>query len=111
MNRLGIMSGLVIGKPLGILTFAWLAVKTKFSSLPSSVTWRHIAAAGLLAGIGFTMSIFITLLAFGDNETVVNSKIAILGASLVAAIAGLLMLKSINRKTVNQESSSEDSGK
>ena len=111
VNSLGIMSGLVIGKPLGILTFAWLAVKTKFSSLPSSVTWKHIAAAGLLAGIGFTMSIFITLLAFGDNETVVNSKIAILGASLVAAIAGLLMLKSINSKTVNQESSSEDSGR
>ena len=111
VNSLGIMSGLVIGKPLGILTFAWFAVKTKLSSLPSSVTWKHIVAAGLLAGIGFTMSIFIALLAFADNETVVNSKIAILGASLVAAIAGLLMLKIISTKKNNQESSSEDSGK
>jgi len=98
-NSLGIMAGLLIGKPLGILSFAWLAVKTKLSQLPGIVTWRHIAGAGLLAGIGFTMSIFITLLAFDDAALVVNSKIAILSASIIAATTGLLILKRIKTKT------------
>ncbi len=92
-NSLGIITGLVLGKPLGIIAFAWIAVKTKLSSLPGIVTWRHIAGAGLLAGIGFTMSIFITLLAFDDEATVINSKIAILFASLTAAVIGLVILK------------------
>lgn len=111
LNSLGIMTGLVIGKPLGIISFAWLAVKTKIGHLPHSVSWKHITGAGMLAGIGFTMSIFITLLAFTDEATVVNSKIAILCASLLAAAGGLLLLKSIKCNKVAQESSSDDSGR
>ncbi len=96
-NSLGIITGLVLGKPLGIIAFAWIAVKTKLSRLPGIVTWQQLLGAGLLAGIGFTMSIFITLLAFDDDATVINSKIAILFASLIAASAGLLMLKKTKR--------------
>lgn len=99
-NSLGIITGLVLGKPLGIIAFAWIAVKTKLSSLPGIATWRHIAGAGLLAGIGFTMSIFITLLAFDDEATIINSKIAILFASLTAAVTGLVILK--KTKPVNE---------
>lgn len=94
-NSLGIIAGLFLGKPLGVLLFAWIAVKTKLSQLPGLVTWKHIMGAGLLAGIGFTMSIFITLLAFDNSVQVVNSKIAILVASLLAAVCGLILLKSI----------------
>ncbi len=94
-NSLGIIAGLVIGKPLGILLFTWIAVKTKLSQLPGMLNWKHITGAGLLAGIGFTMSIFITLLAFQDKTLVINSKIAILCASLIAAIVGLLFIKNI----------------
>ncbi|CAN5351732.1 Na+/H+ antiporter NhaA [soil metagenome] len=99
-NSLGIITGLVLGKPLGIIAFAWIAVKTKLSSLPGIATWRHIAGAGLLAGIGFTMSIFVTLLAFDDEATIINSKIAILFASLTAAVTGLVILK--KTKPVNE---------
>lgn len=94
-NSLGIIAGLVIGKPLGIILFTWLAVKTKLSQLPGFINWKHIIGVSLLAGIGFTMSIFIALLAFKDPSLIVNSKIAILCASLVAAISGLIILKSI----------------
>ncbi len=94
-NSIGIIVGLVFGKPLGILLFAWLSIKMKLSNLPGTVNWKHITGAGLLAGIGFTMSIFITMLAFKDPTLVVNSKIAILCASLIAAVGGLLILKSI----------------
>lgn len=91
-NSLGIIAGLVIGKPLGILSFAWLSVRLKLADLPDSVNWKHITGAGLLAGIGFTMSIFITLLAFKEDQTIINSKIAILLASLIAGISGLILL-------------------
>ena len=94
-NSMGIIAGLVIGKPLGIILFAWLSIKMKLSNLPGVVNWKHITGAGLLAGIGFTMSIFITMLGFKDPTLVVNSKIAILCASLLAAVGGLLLLKNI----------------
>ena len=90
LNSLGIITGLVIGKPLGILLFCRLAIAAGWAILPASVSWKHIAAAGLLAGIGFTMSIFITLLAFSDPQTVAGSKLAILLASTCAALLGLL---------------------
>lgn len=95
INSLGIMSGLVIGKPLGILLFCRLAISAGWSQLPTDVSWKHIAAVGLLAGIGFTMSIFITLLAFTDTPTVVSTKLAILIASTCAALLGLLAFKLI----------------
>jgi NhaA family Na+:H+ antiporter len=99
LNSLGIMGGLVIGKPLGILFFCRVAISAGWAVLPTSVTWKHIAAAGLLAGIGFTMSIFITLLAFSDVQAVVSAKLAILVASTCAALLGLLAFKVIGSST------------
>lgn len=92
-SSLGIFFGLVAGKPLGILLFCALAVTIGWCTLPSEVNWKQIGAAGLLAGIGFTMAIFITLLAFGDApHFITNAKIAILIASTVAAVLGLFVL-------------------
>jgi NhaA family Na+:H+ antiporter len=96
-NSVGIFAGLVFGKPLGIVLFSILAIKLGLSQLPSEVFWRHIIGAGFLGGIGFTMSIFITLLAFGDPEIIQSSKISILLSSLVAGITGFLIL---HRQTV-----------
>lgn len=93
-NNLGIMLGLVLGKPAGVLALCALAVTLKVSSLPDGVRWSHVVGAGLLGGIGFTMSIFITNLAFTDSTTLVNaSKLGVLTASLVAGVAGLTWLR------------------
>jgi NhaA family Na+:H+ antiporter len=93
-NNLGIMLGLVAGKPAGVVSLCGLAVASGVCSLPAGVRWTHIAGAGLLGGIGFTMSIFITNLAFADSVALVNtSKLAVLAASLAAGAAGLLWLK------------------
>lgn len=98
-SSLGIFFGLVAGKPLGILLFCVIAVTIGWCTLPAGVDWKQIGAVGLLAGIGFTMAIFITLLAFGDApHFITNAKIAILIASTVAAILGLLMLSLCFRK-------------
>lgn len=94
----GIILGLVVGKPLGILLFSYIGVNAGFSSLPKKLRWRHILGAGMLGGIGFTMSIFITFLAFKDPETIVFSKIAILIASFVSGILGFIYLKYILEK-------------
>ncbi|MFT3738111.1 MAG: Na+/H+ antiporter NhaA [Breznakibacter sp.] len=94
---LGIMLGLVAGKPIGIFLLTFLAVTFGFCKLPADLNWKSIFGAGLLGGIGFTMSIFITLLAF-DNETIINNaKLAILLSSLMAGILGFLTLKIILR--------------
>ena len=92
-NSLGIILGLVIGKPLGIMLMLFIGVKARIISLPKGIQWKHIAATGFLAGIGFTMSIFITLLAFDSPGLVVNSKIAVLFSSLIAAVVGFFFLK------------------
>jgi len=89
---IGIIAGLVIGKPLGILLFGYLAVKMKICSLPDNVFWKHITGIGFIAGIGFTMSIFITLLAFNNSDIINNSKISILLASALSGLAGYLIL-------------------
>jgi NhaA family Na+:H+ antiporter len=94
---LGIALGLVVGKPLGIWLFSFLSVKLKISKLPKDLNWKSILGVSFLGGIGFTMSIFITLLAFSDSEHIDNSKIMILISSLLAAIIGFLYLK-INLK-------------
>jgi NhaA family Na+:H+ antiporter len=91
-NNMGILLGLLIGKPLGILLFCWLLIKLKMASLPQQVGWKLLAGAGILAGIGFTMSIFISNLAFTESELVQYSKIAVLLASLIATLVGLLIL-------------------
>ncbi|HEY0961564.1 MAG TPA: Na+/H+ antiporter NhaA [Pseudomonadales bacterium] len=92
-NSLGIIAGLVIGKPLGIVLMSLLAVSAGLCRLPLDLGWRHVAGAGLLGGIGFTMSIFIANLAFpGVPALVAASKMAILAGSLIAALLGSLWL-------------------
>lgn len=88
----GIAAGLLLGKPLGILLFTFAAVRFGLGRLPSGVDWKLIGGAGMLAGIGFTMSVFITLLAFDDHHIINNAKLAILVSSLVAAVVGLGVL-------------------
>lgn len=93
-NSLGIITGLVVGKPVGIVLFSFAAVALGLCRLPLDLSWRHVLGAGLLGGIGFTMSIFITNLAFEGAPEVINaSKMAILLASLVAGVAGFVWLK------------------
>ena len=92
-SSLGIMSGLIIGKPLGITLFAFLGVLMGICALPSDIKWKNILGAGMLGGIGFTMSIFITLLAYSDAAMIDNSKIAILIASTISGILGFTWLK------------------
>ncbi len=93
-NSLGIISGLVVGKPIGVTVFCFLLVASGISQLPKSLSWKHIFGAGILGGIGFTMSIFITNLAFaGNSQTIDASKTAILLASLLAGGLGLLWLR------------------
>lgn len=92
-SSLGIMSGLVIGKPLGICLFSFIGVGLGLCALPADLKWKNIIGAGFLGGIGFTMSIFITLLAFDNADIVNNSKIAIIIASLLAGTIGFFILK------------------
>jgi NhaA family Na+:H+ antiporter len=93
-NSLGIMSGLLLGKPLGIMLLCFIAVTIGVCKLPTGLNWKHIFGAGLLGGIGFTMSIFITNLAFvGNGDAITASKIAILLASLTAGTLGFLWLR------------------
>jgi len=100
-NSVGIIAGLLMGKPLGILLFSMAAVKAGVCTLPSGLRWRQLAGVGILAGMGFTMSIFITNLAFKAPDFITESKIAILIASAIAGIAGTLFLSGLlkrNRK-------------
>lgn len=89
---LGISLGLILGKPIGIFLFSFLAVKSGICKLPTDLNWKSIIGVGFLGGIGFTMSIFITLLAFDDFELQNQSKITILIASVIAAIIGFISL-------------------
>jgi NhaA family Na+:H+ antiporter len=99
-NGLGIMAGLIVGKPVGITLLSFAAVAAGLSRLPLDLNWRHIFGAGLLGGIGFTMSIFITNLAFTGRPEVVNSsKMAILLASLTAGVVGFTFLKLLGAPT------------
>lgn len=88
----GIIAGLIVGKAAGILGISYLAVKAGMVSMPRATSWRHMAGVSLLAGIGFTMSIFIANLAFTDAALITMSKISILIASVIAAIIGLILL-------------------
>ena len=92
-NSLGIIAGLVLGKPIGIVLLSVIAVAIGLCSLPAGLTWRHMIGLGMLAGIGFTMSIFITNLAFAGQPEIINaSKMAILMASVSAGVLGMLWL-------------------
>lgn len=92
-NSLGIILGLVAGKPAGVLVFSMIGMAMGWCVLPEGIKRRHILGAGILAGIGFTMSIFITLLAFDDAQMITGAKIAVLLASLLAGLAGYLWLR------------------
>ena len=92
-NSLGIFLGLVLGKPIGITLFASAAVALGWCALPNGVRWKDIIGVGFLGGIGFTMSIFITLLAFDHGGTIVHAKTAILLSSFVAAGLGAVWLR------------------
>jgi len=90
---LGIALGLIVGKPIGIFALSLLAVKLGICKLPRDLNWKSIFAVGFLGGIGFTMSIFVTLLAFDDTTIINNSKFIILLSSLLAGIIGFISLK------------------
>ncbi len=89
---LGVGLGLIIGKQVGILSFVWIAVKTKMAALPKNVSWGMIYGTTWLCAIGFTMALFIANLAFKTNEPLIISKIAILFASTLSAVVGLILL-------------------
>ncbi len=94
MSSVGILLGLVVGKPLGVIVLCVVATRVGLCALPPDLRWQHIVGAGVLGGIGYTMSIFITNLAFANDPALVNaSKIAILLASLTAGILGFLWLR------------------
>ena len=90
---LGVLLGLVFGKFIGVLIFSWLAVKMKIAALPQGVSWKHIIGVALLAGIGFTMSLFITTLAFNDAQLVTDAKLGIFIASIISGVVGYFVLK------------------
>ncbi len=94
---LGVAAGLVLGKQLGVFGFAWLGVRTGLARLPEGVTWRSIYGVSLLSGVGFTMSLFIGSLAFGSlgAEAGFDERLGIIGGSLVAGLAGFLVLRRV----------------
>lgn len=96
---LGIILGLLAGKPVGILIFSWVSVALGLSTLPVGANWRRIFGLGLLAGIGFTMSIFIALLSFSEPVFQTQAKFAILIASLIAGVSGYVFLRNAKKKT------------
>lgn len=103
-NSIGIFTGLLLGKPLGILLFSFVTVSLGLCVLPPGLKWKHVFGVGLLGGIGFTMSIFITLLAFDNPELVTQSKIAVLITSLVAGTFGYLWLyRTLTKQNENPE--------
>src|SRR5690606_32444743 len=89
---LGIIFGLLLGKQIGITLATWLAVKLKVADLPKGVTWRQIHGANILAGIGFTMSLFVASLAFTDPIHIAEAKMGILAGSLLSGVIGYLFL-------------------
>jgi NhaA family Na+:H+ antiporter len=94
-SSIGIMVGLFLGKPIGILLFVWLSCKAGMSKLPVGITFRHILGIGFLGGIGFTMSIFIAMIAFNQPALTDSAKLAILTASTLSGIVGYLLLKKV----------------
>lgn len=100
---MGIVAGLFLGKQSGIILFSWLSVRLGWADLPSEVTWRHLYGASLLAGIGFTMSLFIASLAFPDPTLLAQAKVGILIASTLSGITGYFVLRAIPYPEEHQE--------
>lgn len=97
-NSIGIISGLVVGKTIGILLFSWIVVKAGWSRLPESTGWRHMTGVAMLGGIGFTMSIFISNLAFDEFRIIEESKLAVLTGSFIACLFGLFVFKTSKKQ-------------
>ena len=97
---LGIIIGLIVGKSVGILFTCWICVKSGLSALPEAAGWKHIFGVGLLGGIGFTMSIFVSMLSFSNPLFIEEAKLAILTASILAGLLGYFYLSSLNKKKV-----------
>lgn len=102
-NSIGIITGLILGKFIGIFFTSFIAVKMGLAVLSSDITWRHVAGIALLGGIGFTMSIFITNLAYEDSEIITASKISVLMASVAGAVIGLAVLKTGNKSLTDKK--------
>jgi NhaA family Na+:H+ antiporter len=90
---LGALLGLLLGKPIGITGFSWFAVRVGIAALPVGVTWRTLAGAGVLGGIGFTMALFIAGLAFPGGTSLDAAKLGVLSASAIAGVAGWGLLR------------------
>jgi NhaA family Na+:H+ antiporter len=101
---LGIALGLFVGKQAGIFGFAWAATKLRLATPLEGVTWRQLYGVALLGGIGFTMSLFIATLAFGDDTAMIDTKLGIFAGSALSAVAGFLVLKLSARKSVSTPS-------
>ena len=99
---LGVILGLVLGKPIGITLVSWLAVRSGLAELPAGVGWFRLHAAGWLGGIGFTMSLFIAGLAFGESDLLVSAKLGVLASSLLASAVGAALLACTKRVTPNE---------
>ena len=102
-STLGIVAGLLLGKQLGIAAFSWLAVKLGWADLPEGIRWPQLYGAAILCGIGFTMSMFISALAFTDRAMLLAAKIGILLGSLLSAVIGALVLKCVLRPLPSSE--------
>ena len=89
---LGVICGLVLGKPIGIVLFSWLATQSRLATMLDGVSWRQIVGVGMLGGIGFTMSLFIANLAFGTAPALEMAKVSILAASVISGLTGTLVL-------------------
>jgi NhaA family Na+:H+ antiporter len=92
---LGVAAGLIVGKPVGIALFSWLSVAVGIARLPKAITWRHIGGVACLGGVGFTISLFITELAFGEGELAHAARVGIFVGSLVAGTAGYAVLRAV----------------
>jgi Na+:H+ antiporter, NhaA family len=90
---LGVLLGLLVGKPLGIILFSWLTVWLGVGAKLPQLTWHHVLGVGLLSGIGFTISLFVTELAFAEEALISQAKVGVLAASLLAGVIGYTILR------------------
>jgi NhaA family Na+:H+ antiporter len=97
----GVFAGLVVGKAAGITAFSFLAVKSKIAGMVDGLTWTGIAGVGILAGLGFTVSLFISGLSFEDETTVATAKVAVLAASLAAGSLGYLYFRLTHKEHID----------
>lgn len=102
---LGIILGLFVGKTVGIFAICWISVKSGLTKLPELAGWKHIIGVGMLGGIGFTMSIFISILSFDNALHIEEAKLAVLVGSLISGISGYLFLSAVGKKDAAQTSS------